>query len=82
MQGHHHTIGEEFPEYKEQIHTLKTSNTHFQSLLTKWEEIDKKIARAESRIELMSEEQEEQLRRNRLALKDEIYAMLSEVVKA
>ena len=77
MQGHHHTIGDEFPEYKEQIHTLKTSNAHFQSLLTKWEEVDKRIARAESRIELMSEEQEEQLRRNRLALKDEIYAMLS-----
>lgn len=82
MQGHHHTIGEEFPEYKEQIHTLKTSNAHFQSLLTKWEEIDKQIARAESRIELMSEEHEEQLRRNRLALKDEIYGMLSEAAKA
>ena len=82
MQGHHHTIGDEFPEYKERIHTLKTSNAHFQSLLTKWEEIDKQIARAESRIELMSEEQEEQLRRNRLALKDEIYAMLSEATKA
>jgi uncharacterized protein YdcH (DUF465 family) len=82
MQGHHHTIGEEFPEYKEQIHTLKISNAHFQSLVTKWEEIDKKIARAESRIELMSEEQEEQLRRNRLTLKDEIYAMLSDSAKA
>ena len=82
MQGHHHTIGDEFPEYKEQIHTLKTSNAHFQSLQTKWEEIDKQIARAESRIELMSEEHEEQLRRNRLALKDEIYAMLSETAKA
>lgn len=82
MQGHHHNIGEEFPEYKEQIHTLKISNAHFQSLVTKWEEIDKKIARAESRIELMSEEQEEQLRRNRLTLKDEIYAMLSDSAKA
>ena len=82
MQGHHHTIGEEFPEHKEQIHTLKTSNAHFQSLVTKWEEVDKKIARSESRIELMSEEEEEQLRRNRLSLKDEIYAMLSEAAKA
>lgn len=82
MQGHHHTIGEEFPEFKEQIHTLKTSNAHFQSLLTKWEEIDKQIARAESRIELMSEEQEEELRRNRLALKDDMYAMLSAAAKA
>ena len=78
MQGHHHTIGEEFPEFKEQIHALKVSNAHFQSLVSKWEEVDKQIARAESRIELMSEEQEEQLRRHRLSLKDEIYTMLSE----
>jgi uncharacterized protein YdcH (DUF465 family) len=76
MQGHHHTIGDEFPEFKEQIHTLKTSNAHFQTLLTKWEEIDKQIARAESRIELMSEEAEEQLRKARLVLKDELYTML------
>jgi uncharacterized protein YdcH (DUF465 family) len=78
MQGHHHTIGEEFPEFKEQIHALKVSNAHFQSLVSKWEEVDKQISRAESRIELMSEDQEEQLRRNRLSLKDEIYAMLSQ----
>lgn len=78
MQGHHHAIGEEFPEFKEQIHALKVSNAHFRSLVSKWEEVDKQIARAESRIELMSEEQEEQLRRNRLSLKDEIYTMLSE----
>ena len=82
MQGHRHSIGEEFPEYKEQIPKLKASNAHLQSLLTKWEDNDTQIARAESLIDLMSEEQEEQLRRNRLALNDEIYAMLSEAAKA
>ncbi len=76
MEGQHHKIGEEFPEYREQIHTLKMTNAHFAGLLEKWEEIDKKIARAESRIELMSEEEEEQLRKQRLALKDELYSML------
>lgn len=76
MQGHHHSIGDEFPEFREQIHALKTSNSHFQTLLSKWEEIDKRIARAEARIELMSEEAEEQLRKARVALKDELYTML------
>lgn len=76
MEGQHHKIGEEFPEYREQIHSLKMSNAHFAGLLEKWEEIDKKIARAESRIELMSEDEEEQLRKQRLALKDELYSML------
>lgn len=76
MQGHHHTLVDEFPEFKEKIHALKVSHAHFQNLAGRWEEIDKQIARAESRIELMSQEQEEQLRRSRLALKDEIYKML------
>ncbi len=76
MEGHHHILSEEFPEYKEKIHTLKMSNAHFKNLITKWEEIDKQIARAESRIELMSEDEEEQLRKTRLSLKDQIYQML------
>lgn len=76
MEGQHHKIGEEFPEYREQILTLKMNNAHFAGLLEKWEAIDKQIARAESRIELMSEDEEEQLRKQRLTLKDELYAML------
>lgn len=77
MQGKHHSLIEEFPEYREQIHALKVSDAHFRGLAEKWEEIDKQIARAESRIELMSEAQEEELRKVRLGLKDEIFAMLS-----
>jgi uncharacterized protein YdcH (DUF465 family) len=76
MEGHHHKIGEEFPEYREQIHVLKMSNAHFAGLFDQWETIDKRIARAESRIELMSQEEEEVLRKQRLALKDELYSML------
>lgn len=78
MEGHHHKLSEEFPQYKEQIHTLKMGNAHFANILGKWEEVDKQIARAEARIELMSEAEEEMLRKQRLALKDEIYKMLRE----
>lgn len=76
MESHHHKIGEEFPEYREQIHSLKMRDAHFARVLRNWEEIDKRIARAASRIELMSEDDEEQLRRKRLELKDELYTML------
>ena len=76
MQGQHHSLGEEFPEYRDKIHSLKAVNNHFKTLVERWEAVDKQIARAESRIELMSEEQEETLRKTRLALKDEIYEML------
>lgn len=78
MEGHHHKLGEEFPEYRQEIHDLKVNNAHFATLVTRWEELDKRIARAEARIELMSEAEEEQLRKSRLALKDEIYSMLRE----
>lgn len=77
MQGHHHNLVEEFPEYREQIHNLKMQNAHFQTLTNRWEAIDKQIARAESRAELMSEQEEETLRKERLQLKDEIYKILS-----
>jgi len=76
MESHHHKIGEEFPEYRDQIHSLKMRDTHFARVLRNWEELDKRIARAASRIELMSEDDEEQLRRKRLELKDELYTML------
>lgn len=78
MQGHHHSLIQEFPGHSEQIHALKVDNAHFRTLVSRWEEIDKGIARAEARIELMSEAEEEQLRKARLALKDEIYKMLTE----
>ena len=77
MEGHHHVLTQEFPEYKEQIHALKMNNAHFKKLTERWEEIDKQIARAEARIELMSESEEEQLRKTRLSLKEEIYKMLT-----
>ncbi len=77
MQGHHHSVIEEFPELRERIHALKVESSHFKGLAAQWEESDKQIARAESRIDLMSPEEEEKLRKTRLALKDEMYRMLT-----
>jgi uncharacterized protein YdcH (DUF465 family) len=76
MEGHHHKLSEEFPGYKKEIHALKISDAHFANVLARWEELDKKIARAEARIEFMSEADEKALRKQRLALKDELYQML------
>lgn len=76
MEGHHHKLADEFPEFKDRIHTLKVGNPHFAKVLERWEALDKQIARAEARIELMSEDAEEELRRTRVRLKDELYEML------
>lgn len=77
MQGHHHPIGEEFPEFKLKIHYLKQSDAHFRTLCDRYEEIDKAIARAESRIEIVTEIEEEKMRKERLVLKDQLLAMLN-----
>ena len=73
----HHDLASEFPELKDKIHELKISNAHFRNLFEKYQTVDKGIARAEARIDLLSNEQEENLRKERLKLKDELYVMLT-----
>ena len=47
----HHPLIEEFNEYKDQLHELKMSNSHFRRLAHEYEGIDKSISRAEQGIE-------------------------------
>jgi uncharacterized protein YdcH (DUF465 family) len=67
----------EFPELKDKIHTLKTSNRHFEKLFGEYTDVAKQIHRIEERIDLTSGVNEEILRKKRLALKDELYKMLT-----
>ena len=76
MEGHHHNLATEFPQHQDKIHYLKLSDAHFKKLCDRYEEIDKQIARREARIELGGEFDEERLRKERLKLKDAIYAAL------
>ncbi|MGJ3263977.1 MAG: YdcH family protein [Salinarimonas sp.] len=71
-----HELAEEFPEAAERIHALKTSNAHFARLADEYHELNREIHRIETRVEPTSEEVEQDLRRKRVALKDEIAAML------
>ena len=78
MFGEHHSLVNEFPEHKDQIHELKTSNRHFAKLFDEYENLDKEIYRIEEQIETPSDEYTEGLKKQRLALKDQLYAMLKE----
>jgi uncharacterized protein len=73
---HQIDLATEFPEFKDRIHDLKTSNRHFRRLYEEYCEVSKSIHLAEERVELMSERAEEDLRKKRLTLKDELYGML------
>lgn len=72
-----HDLVTEFPNFKDRIHELKVSNAHFRKLFEDYHEVTRTIARAEQRIDLISNTEEEQLRKKRLVLKDELYAMMS-----
>jgi uncharacterized protein YdcH (DUF465 family) len=61
----------------DKIHALKMSNPEFAQVLEKYDEINDQIHRAETRIEPISEQAEEILRKQRLALKDKIASALS-----
>ena len=77
MLGEHHALLNEFPEFKDRIHELKVSHPHFASLYKEYQEVDKEIYRIEEQIENHSDQYTEDLKKRRVHLKDELYALLS-----
>ncbi|MEK8086836.1 DUF465 domain-containing protein [Aquabacterium sp. A3] len=75
MQAHHPLV-KDFPEFRDQIHELKVTSSHFVKLEREYEDIDKEVVRLESGIEHASSADLEQKKLRRVALKDELYAML------
>lgn len=71
-----HELAEEFPELVARIHELKVSNSHFARLADEYHDVNRHIHRHESGIQPASETHETELRKRRIRLKDEIYAML------
>ncbi len=73
-----HELAEEFPDKVDRIHELKTSNAHFAKLFDEYHLINREIHRIETGVEPASDERSTDLRKQRLLLKDEIAAMLSQ----
>ncbi len=65
-----------FPEYRDLISQLKTSDHHFQRLFDKHNDLDQKIKNMESHIEPGTPENIEQLKKEKLHLKDQLYQIL------
>jgi len=79
MLGEKHNLVNELPEYKDRIHDLKMSNKHFANQFDKYHEIDGQVLRIEEGIENTSDEYLEELKKRRLAFKDELFAMIRNV---
>ena len=76
MLGEKHDLIHEFPEYKDKIHELKTSDPHFAKLFDEYHEIEHEVRRIEENIETTSDEYLEEQKKKRLNLKDQLFAML------
>ena len=76
MQVDHHDLAHEFPELKDRIHELKTGDTHFRKQFDRYDELTKEIETLEKEDEPVTDERMEELKKRRLALKDELYGML------
>ena len=72
-----HDLIHEFPELRDKIHDLKVSNNHFRRLFDEYHQLDHDVHRIESGVEPTTDEVLNQFRSKRLALKDELYQMLT-----
>jgi hypothetical protein len=72
-----HELHEEFPDHANKITALKASNAHFAKLADEYHEVNRAVHRAETNVEPVEELTEVQMRKQRSALKDEIYRLLT-----
>ena len=68
-----------FPEFRGLITKLKTEDAHFYRLFDKHNELDQKIKNMESHIEPGTSMEIEVLKKEKLHIKDELYAILKKI---
>ncbi|MBB35638.1 MAG: hypothetical protein CME88_05725 [Hirschia sp.] len=71
-----HELHDEFPESVARISRMKSQDAHFCRIADDYHALNRQIHRIEVQIEAASDFRMEELRKKRLALKDEIAEML------
>ncbi|MFG1349236.1 YdcH family protein [Xanthobacter autotrophicus] len=72
-----HELAADFPEHAEKIQALKLSDAHFAKLSDAYHEVNRQVHRAETDVEPTGDAEIEAMRRERMRLKDELFAFLS-----
>lgn len=70
-----------FHEYRDEISKLKKENAHFEKIFNEHNDLDQKITNATNGIEALSNMEIETLKKQKLRLKDEVYAMIMDYKK-
>lgn len=76
MQGEHHDIDHEFPEYHAELEALSAKEASFKKLVSEHDELDDRIRRLEEKLQPISDLEMDRLKFERTALKDKIYEAL------
>lgn len=71
-----HDLLHEFPEMKDKIHTLKTTDPHFRKYFDEYHDVDHAIHSIETGATPTTDEHLNELRVKRVSLKDSIYNYL------
>jgi hypothetical protein len=71
-----HDLFHEFPEYQDKIQVLKSQNSQFAELFNEYHRIDQEVHRIMVEIETPCDLYTEALKKNRVHLKDKLYAIL------
>ncbi|MCB1590867.1 MAG: DUF465 domain-containing protein [Alphaproteobacteria bacterium] len=76
MLSESHSLIDELPDHKHAIGALKEKNNHFARLYGEYDSLNKEILRIEKGAEAASDERLENLKKERLARKDEMMKMI------
>ena len=73
-----HDLHHEFPEMHDIIHVLKTENAHFRRLFDEYGDVVRELHGVSEGAGIISDERAESLKRQRLALKDQLFSIMNQ----
>ncbi|NEV62407.1 YdcH family protein [Thiorhodococcus minor] len=76
MLGESHDLLHEFPDLEQKISALRAENPEFAKLMDKYDGLDARVRNIEELGTPVADETIEELKKERLQLKDSLYAML------
>jgi uncharacterized protein YdcH (DUF465 family) len=76
MLGESHDLMHEFPEYAEKIGELRANDTAFAKLMKNYDALDNRIRELEGLGTPVADETLEDLKKERVQLKDTLYSLL------
>ncbi len=81
MNGVRHRLDQEFPEFQQTIHSLKQNDPQFAQLVNQYNKTDKAIYGFQQKFHPVVNHLVEQLKRERVRLKDAIFYKLQSAAK-